>query len=140
MEQYPPAAGDLGPNVLPDLRWLPEAGRRHFPRNPWSPIWREQASLSGTTLLFQAEGCCLAVRPGCLTSLFAAGFDWVSQRSNFTVQLTGSVAWQRQALPLLVGGPCSQICLGCYFCPSSNFTDTSSDRRLERQREGAVCF
>lgn len=52
------------------------------------------------------------------------------------MQLTGSVVWQRQALLLLVGGPSSQICLGCYFCPGSNFTDTSSDRRLERQREG----
>ena len=52
------------------------------------------------------------------------------------VLLTGFVVWQRQALPLLVGGLCSQIRLGCYFCPGSNFTDTSSDRRLERQREG----
>ena len=50
------------------------------------------------------------------------------------VLLTGSVVWQRQALPLLGGGPCSQICLGCYFYPGSNFTDTSSDRRSERQR------
>ena len=50
------------------------------------------------------------------------------------VLLTGSVVWQRQALPLLGGGPCSQIRLGCYFYPGSNFTDTSSDRRSERQR------
>lgn len=52
------------------------------------------------------------------------------------VLLTGSVVWQRQALLLLVGGLCSQIHPGCYFCPGSNFTDTSSDRRSERQREG----
>lgn len=52
------------------------------------------------------------------------------------VLLTGSVVWQRQALPLLVGGLCSQIRPGCYFCPGSNFTDTSSDRRWKRQREG----
>jgi len=50
------------------------------------------------------------------------------------VLLTGSVVWQRQASPLLGGGPCSQIRLGCYFYPGSNFTDTSSDRRSERQR------
>ena len=50
------------------------------------------------------------------------------------VLLTGSVVWQRQASPLLGGGPCSQIRLGCYFYPGSNFTDTSSDRHSERQR------
>lgn len=43
------------------------------------PLSGESLHLSaGSALLFQAEGCCRAVRPGCLTSLFAAGFNWVS--------------------------------------------------------------